>query len=267
VDAHRWARPEWHPSIDSTNTQLLADPWPGRVVVADHQSAGQGRRGRSWTAPAGTSLAVSVAVPSPDPALVGWVPLLTGVAVVRALTAGRYPVSAGLKWPNDVLVPEGGVWRKVCGILAQVVPARGAGPGLVVVGAGLNVDQERDELPVPTATSWRLARGGAVLPDGAREAWLDDYLEHLGRLLEELHADPDAVRSAYERQCLTLGRTVRVHLPDGTVHQGVAEAVDVSGGLVVADGSGTRHHHAGDVVHLRHDEPVAGSSSGSGPTD
>ena len=222
-------------------------------MVADHQSAGQGRRGRSWTAPAGTSLAVSVAVPSPAPALVGWVPLLTGVAVVRALTADRYAVSAGLKWPNDVLVPEGGAWRKVCGILAQVVPASRDRPGVVVIGTGLNVDQERDDLPVPTATSWRLARGGAVLPDGAREAWLEDYLDHHARLLDELSADPEAVRSAYQEQCLTIGKAVRVHLPDGTEHEGVAEAVDPSGALVVTSGSGTRHHHAGDVVHLRHD--------------
>lgn len=235
-------------------------------MVADHQSAGQGRRGRSWTAPPGTALAVSVAVPLPEPALVGWVPLLTGVAVVRALMVSRYAVPAGLKWPNDVLVPESGAWRKVCGILAQVVPASPGRPGVVVIGTGLNVDQERDDLPVPTATSWRLARGGAVLPDGVREAWLDDYLDHLARLLDALKVDPSAVRSAYQERCRTLGSTVRVHLPDGTVHEGRAEAVDPSGALVVASGSQTRHHHAGDVVHLRHDGSAAGTSGVGEPS-
>ncbi len=235
--------------------------------MADHQRAGQGRRGRGWTAPPGTALAVSVAVPSPGPALVGWVPLLTGVAVVRTLTAGRSAVRAGLKWPNDVLVPEGGAWRKVCGILAQVVPASGQRPGLVVIGAGLNVDQERHDLPVPTATSWRLARGGEVLPGTARQAWLQDYLQHLAQLLTVLDTDPGAVRAAYQEHCLTLGKAVRVHLPDGTQHDGLAEAVDRSGALVVAGSSGTRHHHAGDVVHLRHDGSALDPSSVSGASD
>jgi BirA family transcriptional regulator, biotin operon repressor / biotin---[acetyl-CoA-carboxylase] ligase len=252
VDAHRWARPEWHHSIDSTNLAVLADPRPGRVVVADHQSAGQGRRGRSWSAPPGACLAVSVAVRAPEAPLLGWVPLAAGLAVVGALTGSRYAVDAALKWPNDVLVPDGADRRKVCGILAQVVPAAGGGAGVVVVGTGLNVDQERADLPVDTATSWRLARGGAVLPEDARATWLEDYLRRLARLLEDLATGPEAVRTAYRRQCLTLGQRVRVHLPDGSVEEGTARDVDPSGALVVEGPAGMRHHHAGDVVHLRH---------------
>lgn len=253
----RWATPEWHESIGSTNTEALADARPGRVVVADHQSAGLGRRGRSWSSPPGTGMAISAVLPAVPSALAGWLPLAAGVAVRRALGDSRWPVEAVLKWPNDVLLETGPHPGKLCGVLAQVAPS-----GAVVVGAGLNVDHDADQLPVPTATSWRLARGGSPLPDGARAAFLEDYLAHLAALHETLAAtDPtdavrsestEALRAAYRQGCSTLGRDIVVHRPDGTRETGRAVAVDEHGALVVEDVSGGRRvHHAGDVEHVR----------------
>lgn len=242
-----WATPEWHPSVGSTNVEVLADPWPGRVVVADHQTAGQGRRGRTWTAPPGTSLAVSVAVPAPGGTDLAWVPLVSGLAVARALTDSRYAVSARVKWPNDVLAPEEGRLRKLCGVLAQAVPDGRHGP-VVVVGAGINIDQLRADLPGDTATSWRLVRGGgAPVPEGAREELLRDYLDHLAHGL----ANPQAARTAYRERCDTLGRVVELHLPDGSVRTGRATAVTDGGLLQVDDGDTRTVHHVGDVVHVR----------------
>ncbi len=244
-----WERPEWHLSIDSTNRQAAGDPRPGRVIVADHQSAGMGRRGRTWTAPPDTSLAITVVIAAPEPGLIGWVPLLTGLAMARALQDSPYAVPVALKWPNDVLAQEAGQWLKVCGVLAQAIPGTGHGD-VVVVGAGLNIDQTREQLPVPTATSWRLARGGergAPLPDGARDQLLSDYLHRLA----ELMADPVAGRTAYRQQCTTLGQQVQVHLPEGGTRTGTAVEVDDCGALVV-QGQGRRSVHlAGDVVHVR----------------
>lgn len=243
----RFGDVEWRLSVDSTNTLLLTDPRPGRVLVAEHQRAGLGRRGRSWTAPPGAALAISAVVASPGPELVGWVPLVAGLAVAQALGASRYGVSARLKWPNDVLVAEGGRWLKVCGVLAQATRHQAHG-AVVVVGAGVNVDQLRADLPVESATSWRLARGGAVLPEGARETLVRDYLDHLGEALSDL----PAARAPYLALCSTVGSAVAVHLPDGSERTGVAVGVDGSGALVVADAHGHRAvHHAGDVVHLR----------------
>ncbi len=241
-----WARPQWHSTIDSTNLALLADPQPGRVVVADHQSAGQGRRGRQWVTPAGAALAVSVAVPAPVPLLIGWVPLLAGVAVQRALVEHEYPLRAELKWPNDVLVVPNGPGRpgKVCGVLASVQGSQ------VVVGVGLNIDQGAEDLPVPSATSWRLGRDGSPLPRSVRASWLEAYLTHLADLLHGLSEDPEAARSAYLEVCCTLGQEVAVQLTSTTV-RGQASGIDRDGALVVAHGGRRSVHHAGDVVHLR----------------
>lgn len=244
-----WGRPEWHPSLDSTNLEAVRDPRPGRVIVADYQSGGLGRRGRTWTAPPDTAVAISVVIPAPDTELVGWVPLVTGLAVARALQDSPYAVPVTLKWPNDVLARDGTQWHKVCGVLAQAIPATPAGP-VVVVGAGINIDQTRDQLPVPTATSWRMARGGncaAPLPDGARQQLVQDYLTRMHDLVTDLRA----AHSAYRRQCSTLGQQVQVHLPDGGTRTGTAVEVDASGALVVDDGDRRTVHLAGDVVHLR----------------
>ena len=121
---------------------------PGTVLVADYQSAGRGRLGRTWTAPPGTSIAMSVLVrpDGVDPARWTWLPLLTGLAVADGLS-GAAGLEARLKWPNDVLVGD----RKVCGILAERVETP-VGPACVV-GMGINTHLERADLPVPTATS------------------------------------------------------------------------------------------------------------------
>lgn len=243
----RWLAPERHASIGSTNTEALADPRPGRVVVADHQSAGLGRRGRTWSSPPGTGMAISVVIPGVPAEVLGWVPLAAGLALVRALTDSRWPVHALLKWPNDVLVVDGPRPGKLCGVLTQV-----AAPGTVVVGAGVNVDHAEDQLPVPSATSWRLARGGAPLPDEAREAFLRDYLRRLAELHDHLAARRvGPVRAAYLDRSATVGRPVVVHLPGGGTARGRAVGLSPDGALVVEGAQGRTTHHAGDVEHLR----------------
>lgn len=243
----RWEEPERHASVGSTNALALEAPRPGRVVLADHQSAGQGRRGRTWSSPPGTGMAISAVVPPLPPERVGWVPLTAGLAVREALAASRWPVHAVLKWPNDVLLEQGRRPGKLCGVLAQVAPG-----GVVVVGTGLNVDHDVDQLPVPTATSWRLARGGAPLPEEAREAFLADYLAGLAAWHDALAAGQvERVRTAYLEACASVGRPVVVHRPDGGRTEGVAAGVDPGGALVVQGSGGRTTHHAGDVEHLR----------------
>lgn len=137
-------------------------------------------------------------------------------------------MEAELKWPNDVLV--GG--RKLCGLLAEV-PTDGA----VVRGVGLNVTTRAEELPHAHATSLQVE--GATITD--RATLLKAVLR---RLADQLSARD---QEAYRRLSATIGRRVRVELPGGQVREGIAEAVDDAGRLVV-DGAA---YAAGDVVHLR----------------
>ena len=205
----------------------------GLVVVAEQQTAGRGRLDRTWLSPARAGLTLSVLLrPTLPPADWGWVPLLAGLAVARAVRT-RGELDATVKWPNDVLVSE----RKLCGILAEV-----PGPGAVALGIGLNVTTRRDELPVETATSLQLE--GAATTD--RDTLLRAVLRELTDVMAEAATDLAAGRDAYRDSCSTLGRRVRVELPDAAV-EGIAERVDDAGRLVV-DGTA---YGAGDVVHLR----------------
>ena len=121
---------------------------------------------------------------------------------------------------------------------------------MVVAGAGANVDQERDELPVPTATSLRLA--------GAPQATREDVIVAFLRHLEALHgewvlggATLAGVRAAYRQACVTIGAQVDVHQPGGGLLRGTATGVDDSGRLVLDTERGRVVHAAGDVVHVR----------------
>ena len=212
---------------DSTNAVVAdrarAGEPAGLVVVAESQTAGRGRLDRSWVSPPRAGLTFSVLL-RPAPAVLAWQSLLGGVAVARAVREVAQ-VDAVLKWPNDVLV-EG---KKVCGLLAEA-PVSGA----VVLGIGLNVTTREDELPHGGATSLQLV--GAVTVD--REPLLKAVLRHLA-----LPAGP----GDYRALCATIGRRVRLELPGGAAVEGVADAVDTGGRLVV-DGVA---YAAGDVVHLR----------------
>jgi len=267
------SRLEVVPRTGSTNADLLAasvdvSGWPELgVLIAEHQDGGRGRAGRDWFTPARAALTLSVLLrPAAPPTTWSWLPLLVGLGVVRALrdVAG---VQAGLKWPNDVLVAEsesgsgegagaggngdaperlhGG--RKVAGILAEA-----SGPA-VVVGIGVNVTQTREELPVGTATSLRLAGSATTDRDTVARAVLRSVAAQYVRWRE---ADGDAVAcgvaDAVRESCLTLGRFVRVDLPGGGSLVGTAEGVDGAGRLLLRSAEGADHVvAAGDVRHLR----------------
>lgn len=237
-------------------------PWPhGSVVVTDDQTAGRGRLGRTWSAPSGGSLAVSVLLrPRLRREAWGWLPLLAGVAMADSVaTTG---VAALVKWPNDVLVAD----RKLCGVLAEALPD-GSG---VVIGAGLNHALTEQQLPVPTATSLAVL---GVLPDpdgpidgpdaglidGLVDGLLAGFVGGLLALLADLQAaggdaDGSGVRTRVLERCGTIGRRVRVTLPAGHVVEGTAVDIARDGRLVIARADAEPLPvSAGDVEHLRYE--------------
>jgi BirA family transcriptional regulator, biotin operon repressor / biotin---[acetyl-CoA-carboxylase] ligase len=252
----------------STNEDLIAAARAGAdeglVLVAERQTRGRGRLGRSWQSEPGSSLTFSVLLRpvTVPPVARGWLPLLAGVAVAAGIRA-MAGLDVSLKWPNDVLArarnDSAGLGRaghgsagnhgagKLAGILAEQ-----AGDA-IVLGTGLNVAGSPDGLP-GAATS--LAELGAAGQD--REALLVAILrelEHWYLRWAAGEAPGDAVasglRSEYLRSCATVGRDVRVELPGGGVLAGRACDVDGVGRLIVAGPGGVEAVSAGDVVHVR----------------
>ncbi len=215
-----------HRLTDSTNERaklLAAAGAPhGTLVTADEQSAGRGRQGRVWTAPAGSAVLMSLVLRELDELL----PLTAAVAICEALPAG----SAAVKWPNDVWI-EG---RKVAGILVEGRPQE----GWAVLGVGLNVttDAFPPEL-AEGATSLRLA-GVESDPAGV----LDELLESLSRWLR---APREAVLEAW--RSLDALKSERVRWSGG---EGIADGIDDSGALRVETRNGQVTLDAGEV-HLQ----------------
>ncbi|MBN9606081.1 MAG: biotin--[acetyl-CoA-carboxylase] ligase [Actinomycetales bacterium] len=239
-------------SSPSTNAVLRerAEVAHAAVLVTDHQTAGRGRLDRAWSAPAGASVAVSVALRPIDgrgrplsTERLGWIPLAAGLAMVDALDP-VLPAPVALKWPNDVLV--GGA--KLCGVLAEL-----ASSGALVVGAGLNTRMTPAQRPVPTATS--LAIEGAPADDDTVDGILARYLRALlddAAALADGDAAATGLAARVAARCATLGSRVRVELPGGGASLGIAVGLDDAGRLRVrGDGGAETTVAAGDVVHVR----------------
>lgn len=258
----------WVAETGSTNADVLAlarhgEP-EGVVVVADHQTAGRGRRSRTWDAPPGASLLFSVLL-RPPAAVAGLATMALGVAGVEAVVAAGAP-GARLKWPNDLIVAE----RKLAGILAEADWPAGAGTAdgwrsptptervAVVVGMGLNV-----RWPSPSSPAYpdHLAGGAVALSELRPEVSFDraglvhDILGRLGDHYRRLVAEgPEPLLAAWRSHAATIGRRVRVDLGAEDL-EGTAVDVTEEGHLVLETVDGTRRVLAvGDVVHLR---PIA----------
>lgn len=226
----------WLEEVDSTQRVVAEEARrgaaEGMVVAAASQTAGRGRRGRSWSSPPGFCLTCSILLRPSQPGFGQMAATaLAAVEACEALSSAR-PV---IKWPNDLLLDG----RKLAGILAD------ACNGAVVVGLGLNV-----EWPVHRQGE---ALGFAALSDAGpapdRQALLGEVL---ARLPCWLSASPTALLAAYRSRCDTLGRDVRVHLADGQILEGLARNVSQSGELLLEDAEGNWHRLAvGDVEHLR----------------
>ena len=241
-----WRTAEVVASTGSTNADLAARARAGEpagvVLATDHQVSGRGRLGRTWTAPPGSSIAMSVLLrPERDPATWTWLPLLAGLAVADSLRAVA-GVPAVLKWPNDVLVAD----AKVCGILAERVDSP-QGPACVL-GVGVNVHLAEDELPVPTATSLAVLRPGERF---VRAEIMTTVLATLALLYHRWEDGLDTELAAdYVSRSGTIGRSVRVLLADGSSVTGEAVGIDAEGRLRVRTPTGVQTFAAGDVTHL-----------------
>jgi len=231
-----------HPRVhlrrtDSTNDRArelaLAGAPHGTLVTASEQSAGRGRQGRRWQAPAGSSLLASLVLRSPPPLL----PLMAAVAVCDV--AGE---RARIKWPNDVVLERADGLAKLAGILVEGRPQE----GWAVLGVGLNVAVELADLPPQLrATAATLGRSREDL-----EPVLALLLAALSRRLGE---PAERVLEAWRARDALHGRTIAWGPPGSAreLQHGRADGIDGEGRLVVVLPGGGRTALGSGEVHLR----------------
>ncbi len=240
----------WVAETGSTNADLLEQAGaaaPGAVAVlgADHQRSGRGRRDRRWESPPGSNLLLSLLLwPTLPPA--DWVAYIAAVSIAVVDTARALGAEVGVKWPNDVVDAEG---AKLAGVLTEVAgPTSRRTESALVVGVGFNVGWPTADEGPPGSTSLAALLGAA--PD--RQAVLIDLLQRLDPALAALgRGELAALRAAHRERCLTLGRSVRVELADGTAIEGVASDLTATGQLIIESGGEQRIVTVGDVHHLR----------------
>lgn len=223
---------------DIARAEAQAGTPEGTAVLAEEQTAGRGRLGRSWVSPAGTNLYLTLVMRPPAESL-RWLSMVTPLAVAEAVE-GTTGLSPRIKWPNDILV--GG--RKLSGVLIETELA-GAEVSFALVGIGLNVNLDVEAIPeiADIATSLHRELGR----EAPREELLAALLNRFEALYEEARQG-DAVYRAWRSRLETLGRRVRVAFA-GQQEEGLAEEVDREGRLVLRRDDGSRVTvDAGDVT-------------------
>ena len=249
-----------HDQLPSTNKEamtLAQNGAPhGTVVIAECQSAGRGRQGRTWFSPPGVNLYCSVLIRGYGTRLalsewLSWVPLVSALAVAESVfQTTSIPLS--LKWPNDLLLNT----RKVGGILCESLLTTNPHPA-IVIGIGLNVNVTQTSLPdelQSIATSLTEATQAPI----DRNLLLAQLLLELERCLDELRSNgASRLCQAYTTRCMTLGRLVRAIFPDGKEVTGTAESLSRDGALQLRPRSLSQRVaplmeiRAADILHLR----------------
>jgi len=260
------SRLEWVGRVGSTNDivrdWLRAGTPEVCVAVADEQTAGRGRNGRTWTAPARAALLCSLGFrPSwlaPDRT---W-QLAAIVAVAMAEAAEGVselePGAIRLKWPNDLVIEGDGGVRKVAGVLGET-DGLGTRDPQAVIGIGINTTWQRSDFPPEIAGDMTSLAEASGRVDIDRGTLLEAFLGLVEPKVQALRSGRFDAGAWAERQ-LTNGRPVRLELPGGSVETVLATGVDsASGALVVAGPDGReRRVLVGEIHHLRLDSPRTG---------
>jgi BirA family transcriptional regulator, biotin operon repressor / biotin---[acetyl-CoA-carboxylase] ligase len=242
--AEAWIdRVEFHEECESTNNLAMDLARKGEVgplvVLAERQTAGRGRGGKSWwSGSSGLTFSLLTAPMASVASDSARLSLAVGVALCEALEpfAGEQPVQ--LKWPNDIMVRG----RKLAGILIEVPPGS---PPRAVIGVGLNVgplDQAPPEVQAKAISLSELEWE----PD--RVLLLEKLLKRLGQVLRELGTDPVNLADRWRHYSFLDGRHVEIELPGGGRVEGLAQSIDDQGALLVATAKGEERCRSGIVT-------------------
>lgn len=232
----------------TTSTNIRASEWAaegafeGSMVVAEFQTAGRGRLQRSWQAVAGQNLMVSLILrPKLAPEQWGLITLASSLAVAEAITPFVTPLMPSIKWPNDVLLHG----HKCCGILLERSTSPPQNQQVVILGIGLNVNQDHFPSALPDATSLLLETGRHIPRAPLLAHLLLAFEQHYISLTQD---GGQRVREQYKRRVLGLGQTLTIHQTgtQRTVH-GVFTDISPTGALILQTSEGLHTFHAGEI--------------------
>jgi BirA family biotin operon repressor/biotin-[acetyl-CoA-carboxylase] ligase len=212
----------------------------GTFVLANFQTNGRGRQNRNWEAPKNSSIFISIVLKPNSEKNLGWIPLLIGLSIHKALEAETRK-NIKIKWPNDLVLVENNQEFKFAGILIERINNQ------VIAGIGINFDQAKEELPVSNASSLKEILQSPI----SKEAVIAAFLTELSaRWLEENNAStwptPSLVRD-YKTNCITLNKKIEAQLPGGEVINALAVDISQTGELVVKTDDGTRSLSSADI--------------------
>ena len=236
----------WFDSIDSTNTrakELAMGGAPhGTVLVADSQTGGRGRRGRSFHSPAGSGVYMSVILrPDCAPAHLMHLTCAAAVAMCDAVE-NCCGIRPGIKWTNDLVYGT----KKLAGILTELGLSPKGTVDYAIIGIGINCCQEETDFPEdirPIAGSLHSVTGQIIRTEQMAAAMMDA----LYRMDQNLLIDKNVILDRYRADCVTLGKEVSVVKADGSVRHGIALDIDAEGALAVQFPEGTETVNSGEV--------------------
>lgn len=224
-------------SIDSTNTRaklLAAQGAPhGTILLAEHQTGGRGRLGRSFLSPAGTGIYLSVILrPNCPPDQIMHLTCAAAVAMCNAVeqTAGFRP---RVKWTNDLVHEK----RKLGGILTELGLDNRGLVSYAVIGIGLNCNQELSDFP-PELQSLAGSLSMFAMKNISRSVAAAAMIQSLSDMDQQLLTGKDQIMERYRSDCMTIGQEISLIKADGSTRHGKAVDVDENGGLIVQFESG-----------------------------
>ena len=220
--------------IGSTQTELAASkPHDGDLLTAEYQSAGRGRLDRTFVTERSSALTFSFYIePKRERNEWGFLSLLAGSAVARTINEMTNSDRYTTKWPNDILVGD----KKIAGLLSE------AHSNGVIIGIGINVTTQRENLPVPTASSIAMESQQRI----DRSLLLITFLRTFEADLADWNAG-DYPLDRYRASSSTLGKQVSALAPDGSVQTGKAVDISPIGALLLDSGASIT---VGDITHL-----------------
>ena len=233
-------------TIGSTNDELkrLAREGAGEglVVIAERQTAGRGRRGRTWVSPPGNLYSSTLVRPDCRAATAAQLGFVAALGVNGAIGELAPPVETRCKWPNDLLANG----KKVSGILLETEMVAGDRPDFVILGVGVNLASSPRDTPYP-ATS--LAEEGAPLiaPPMMAAAFIRHFAAWLARWREDGFAP---IREAWLARAMGLGEPIQVRLERDTL-DGRFLDLDDDGALLLGQAAGSRRIAAGEIFPAR----------------